>query len=227
MMRTSSVSSQVLAVPAVNPSNGNLYAVYQDSIYRSDKLSQISLVASYDGGYSWSRPIRINKTPHDALNPQAFTPFVAVSDSGFVGILYTDFRFDTCDVKITNNPSRSDPNKQTLTNTWLAIYKETNNNDINDCNDCNNCNNFNNYNNVRLEFISEIRLSSNSYIAENGPKTSQGIMTNGDYSFLTALCDKFYAIYTKPFNGPFTPVENNIDDNHRQNAFVSIVKIDC
>jgi len=86
-----------------------------------------------------------------------------------------------------------------------------------------------------LDFIKEIRLSEKSYIAQNGPSTTQGVMTDGDYQFLTAHGDDFYAIYTKSFNGPFKPVTTFfvdpvhnatilLDSNYRTAPFVSIIK---
>ena len=89
--------------------------------------------------------------------------------------------------------------------------------------------------NIGLDFVKEIRLSEKSYIAQNGPTTTQGVMTDGDYQFLTAHGNDFYAIYTKSFDGPFNPatvfftdpVHNAtvlLDDNYRTAPFVSIIK---
>lgn len=86
-----------------------------------------------------------------------------------------------------------------------------------------------------LNFVEEIRLSEKSYIAQNGPMTTQGVMTDGDYQFLTAADNNFYAIYTKSFDGPFSPptvyftdpLHNAtvlLDDNYRTAPFVSIIK---
>ena len=195
----------------VNPKNGFLYVTYQSSQFRADQLQQIGLAASRDGGYSWSTPVQVNRTPADVPNPQAFAPFVAVTKNGRVGILYFDFRND--------NPR--DPN-YTKMDAWLAIYQE-----VEECNDGST--------GIGLEFVEEIRLSEESYIAQNGPSTTQGVMTDGDYQFLTTRGDKFYAIYTKSFAGPFSPptlfftdpAHNAIillDDNLRTTPFVSIVK---
>ncbi len=187
----------------VNPKNGFLYVAYQTSEFRADQLQQIGLVTSRDGGHTWSTPVQINRTPANALNPQAFAPFVAVTKNGRVGVLYFDFRKD----------DRSDLN-HTKMDAWLAIYQETH---------------------VGLDFIKEIRLSEKSYIAQNGPLTSQGVMTEGDYQFLRAEGNKFYAIYMKSFDGPFTPpsvvftdpvhhATILLDNNRRTAPFVTIVK---
>lgn len=165
----------------VNPDNGFLYVVYQSSAFRADKLEQIGLVTSRDGGHTWSKAVQVNRTPSDALNPQAFAPFVAVTEHGRVGVLYFDFR----------NDDHSDP-LHTKMDAWLAIYQEVKSRKGGSTE-------------VGLEFVKEIRLSEHSFIAQNGPKTGAGVMTEGDYEFLAAACNNFYAIYMKSFNGPFSP----------------------
>ncbi len=88
---------------------------------------------------------------------------------------------------------------------------------------------------IGLDFVQEIRLSKHSYIAQNGRLTGQGVMTNGDYSFLVANENNFYAAFTESHNGPFTPpslffedpeTETTIllDNNYRQSPYVSIVR---
>jgi hypothetical protein len=196
----------------VNPKNGFLYTVYQTGQFRSDFLTQIGLTTSRDGGYTWSDRVRINQTPQDAPNPQAFTPFVAVTEEGYVGVLYTDFRKDN--VPVPNDAP------ETKTDTWLAIYKEVEGPGSTG---------------IGLDFVQEVRLSKRSYIAQNGPTTGGGVMTNGDYSFLVANKDSFYAVFTQSHNGPFTPPTlffddpaNNaqifLDNNYRQSPYVSVVK---
>lgn len=195
----------------VNHKNGFLYVAYQSSAFRADQLQQIGLVTSRDGGHSWSKSVQINRTPTNATNPQAFAPFVAVTKNGRVGVLYFDFR----------NDDGSDPTK-TKMDAWLAIYQEVKNPKGGSTL-------------VGLDFVEEICLSEASYIAQNGPNTTQGVMTDGDYQFLTAEGGNFYAIYTKSFDGPFNPpsvyytdpVHNAIvllDSNKRTAPFVSVIK---
>jgi hypothetical protein len=195
----------------VNPKNGYLYVAYQSSEFRPDQLQQIGLVTSRDGGNTWSTPVQINRTPAAAANPQAFAPFVAITRDGRVGVLYCDFRYDDL----------SDLN-QTKMDAWLAIYQE-----VKDPNGGST--------HVGLEFVEEIRLSEQSYIAQNGPTTGIGVMTAGDYQFLTVQDCNFYAIHMQSFNGPFTPptvilsdpAHNAtilLDNNRRTAPFVSVVK---
>jgi len=66
---------------AVDPSSGQLYAVWQDERF-SDGLSRfrrhdsIALSTSTDGGLTWSPAVKVNKTPTNipSGNQQAFTP---------------------------------------------------------------------------------------------------------------------------------------------------------
>ncbi|AYV84942.1 MAG: hypothetical protein Satyrvirus1_28 [Satyrvirus sp.] len=170
-----------LADFAVNKENGHLYVVWQTGEFRSDLLPQIAIAVSRDNGVTWSRPQKINQTPNDAHNPQAFTPQVAVTKSGFIVVLYSDFRFD----------DMADPTNNTKTDTWLVIYQEQPG---------------------ELKFIKEIRLSPTSYIMQNGPTTTQGVMTNGDYQFDVANDDQIFIIHTESLSGPFSSPILIVDD---------------
>lgn len=207
-------NDQTVPSYAVNPRNGFLYVAYQSSKFRTDQLQQIGIVTSRDGGHSWSKGAKASRTPLHAANPQAFGPFVAVTKSGRVGVLYFDFRHDD-----TLNPN------QTKMDAWLAIYQEVKDPKGGSTG-------------IGLDFVKEIRLSSKSYIAQNGPKTTHGVMTDGDYPFLVARDNNFYAIYTKSLKGPFTPAtlfyedtlhnaKIMLDDNVRTVPFVSIIKNSC
>jgi len=204
-------NDQTLPSYNVNSKNGCLYVAYQSGQFRQDQLQQIGLVTSRDGGQTWSKAVQVNKTPANATNPQAFAPFVAITRNGRVGVLYFDFRHD----------DRSDLH-HTPMDAWLAIYQEVKDPHGGSTG-------------IGLDFIEEIRLSEISYIAQNGPKTTQGYMTDSDYLFLTARGNHFYAIYTKSFSGPFAPPKVVftdpqheaivlLDDNLRTAPFVSIIK---
>ncbi len=79
---------------AVDPNTGTIYAVWEDGAFSSDGHADIAFSSSTDGGHKWSPPAKVNQTPNDA---QAFTPTVAVSADGTVGITYYDFRNNTAD----------------------------------------------------------------------------------------------------------------------------------
>lgn len=72
---------------AVDPSSGAIYIVWEDGRFGTEG---IALVASHDGGVTWSAPVEVNG---DA-SAQAFTPGVAVADDGTVGVFYYDTRED-------------------------------------------------------------------------------------------------------------------------------------
>jgi hypothetical protein len=79
---------------AVDPTDGYLYAVWQD--VRFNNIEEVAFSRSTDGGFTWSEPIKINQTPSDIplLRRQAFLPSVAVNGQGVVGVTYYDFRND-------------------------------------------------------------------------------------------------------------------------------------
>ncbi len=200
-------------IPAfcVNPANGFLYAVWQTGHFRDDKLPQIAISSSRDGGQTWSKPVRISRTPKHAKNPQAFSPFVAITEDGQLGVLYFDLR----------NDNKAHINK-TKIDAWLAVYNEVEKQNGGSTK-------------AGLNFVKELRLSKKSYIVQHGPTTTQGNMVDGDYPFLVAQKSKLYAIYTKSFNGPFKKPERLLfdrehhaivilDKNKRQAPFVTIVE---
>jgi hypothetical protein len=73
---------------AIDPRTGELYLAVEGSDFTGGAYDQIQLVRSADGGRTWSGPVRVNGAPQ-AL---AFTPAVAVSGNGVVGVLYYDIR---------------------------------------------------------------------------------------------------------------------------------------
>jgi hypothetical protein len=81
---------------AVDPSNGNLYAAWQDERFTKN-VDEIAFSMSTDGGFHWSTPIRVNQTPRssDTAIEQAWVPNVHVARDGTVGVSYYDFRFNT------------------------------------------------------------------------------------------------------------------------------------
>jgi hypothetical protein len=95
---------------AVNRSNGNLYAVWQDVRFDGVGHDQIAFTQSTDGGNSWSAPIKVNQTPESEPegDQQAFTPSVHVADDGTIAVSYFDFR--------NNTPAPAD----LLTDHWVA-----------------------------------------------------------------------------------------------------------
>ncbi len=81
-------TGDIIPEPAIDPANGQLYVVWQDSRFNGGQFDEIALSTSTDGGATWSAPIRVN-TP---TGRPAFTPSVRVNASGVVGVTYYDFR---------------------------------------------------------------------------------------------------------------------------------------
>lgn len=89
--------ASILFDVAVDRRNGNLYLVWQD--VRFGGVDEVAFVMSTDGGYAWSAPVKINKTPGNGneLRRQAFVPSVEVAANGRLVVTYYDFRFDRDD----------------------------------------------------------------------------------------------------------------------------------
>jgi hypothetical protein len=85
-------SSDFLPEFAVNPINGNVYAVWQDGRFSPTGASKIAFSQSTDGGLTWSPVIRIDQSPGDT---QAFVPQIHVASDGTVGLLYYDLEHAT------------------------------------------------------------------------------------------------------------------------------------
>jgi hypothetical protein len=82
-----------------SPFYGNVYAVWQEhhSATAGGRPVDDSIMVSRstDGGFTWSEhPVRVNHTPSNAYNKQAFTAAVDVAPNGDVAVTYYDFRND-------------------------------------------------------------------------------------------------------------------------------------
>lgn len=91
---------------AVDPRNGDLYAVWQDERF-SPGVDQVVLAKSTDGGETWSPPRLVSDGPKNAAN---FTPAVAVNAGGLVGVAYYSLR--------------NDPLRRVLVDEYLAISRD-------------------------------------------------------------------------------------------------------
>jgi hypothetical protein len=68
---------------AVDRTNGNVYATWQDSRFTGH--SNVAFSMSTDGGRSWSPTIRVDQA---GGTDQAFTPMVHVANDGTIGVSY-------------------------------------------------------------------------------------------------------------------------------------------
>lgn len=94
----------ILFDSAVDPRNGNLYLVWQDSRFSNGVIDEIAFSMSTNDGRSWSRPVKINKTPDLPLQfrEAAFVPTIAVNENGILVVTYYDFRNDGTDGELTD-----------------------------------------------------------------------------------------------------------------------------
>ena len=85
-------------IPAasIDPRTGALYVVWQDERF-SPGTDQVVLSRSTDGGATWSDPQKVSDGPGGAAN---FTPAVAVSAEGWVGVSYYSLRNDSSGVLV-------------------------------------------------------------------------------------------------------------------------------
>lgn len=83
-------AGEILPAAAVDPRTGRLYVVWMDGRF-SGGVPQVVLSRSNDGGRTWSAPQRVSDGPSDA---PSYTPSVAVSGEGRVGVSYYSLRND-------------------------------------------------------------------------------------------------------------------------------------
>jgi hypothetical protein len=77
---------------AVNPVNGNLYAVFDDVGQASGDRADVYFTQSTNGGSSWSTPVKIND---DTTTNDQWFPAVAVTPDGtHLGVFWYDRRLD-------------------------------------------------------------------------------------------------------------------------------------
>jgi hypothetical protein len=106
--------AQPLFDVAVDRGNGNLYLQWTDGRFSNFQFTSVAFSKSTDGGFTWSTPIKINKTPTNIApgNQQAFGHSIHVAPDGTIGAAYYDFRFN-------------DPSPGLLTDYWLVHCHST------------------------------------------------------------------------------------------------------
>jgi hypothetical protein len=157
---------------AVDPTSGNLYAVWIDARFSNFQYNSIALSMSADGGLTWSQPIQVNQTPNTvpAIDRQAWNPTVAVTADGTVGVTYYDFRNNT-------------PAPGALTDYWLAFYQPSASAPA-----------------TNPANWSEVRLTNTSFNLEQAPSRTWFDVNYflGDYEGLAAAGKDFVAVWGMP-----------------------------
>ena len=99
-----------LPAVAVDGRTGALYAVWEDERF-TPGTDQVVLSRSTDGGQTWSAPQRVSDGPDSAAN---FTPAVAVTPEGWVGVSYYSLRNNPAHVLVDEYLSVSKSGGQTF-----------------------------------------------------------------------------------------------------------------
>jgi hypothetical protein len=73
--------------------DGTLAMAWQDARFSGGARDAIAFSRSFDGGLTWTAPLRINGDPA----VPAFIPTVAIGDDGTIGVTYYDLRSNTPD----------------------------------------------------------------------------------------------------------------------------------
>jgi hypothetical protein len=155
---------------AVDRNNGNLYAVWIDARFSNFQYNSIVLSMSSDGGFTWSAPVQVNKTPNTVppIDRQAWNPTVAVAADGTVAVSYYDFRNNT-------------PAPGALTDYWLAYCHPSPTAPATDAANW-----------------SEVRLTDASFDLEQAPTRFFGAFWLGDGEGLAAAGNDFVAVWAMP-----------------------------
>lgn len=80
---------------AVNPTNGDVYAVFESNPPGPDQ-ADVYFIRSTDGGVTWSEPLKISD---DRTRNDQFFPFLAVAPDGTIGVSFNDRRNDPANLK--------------------------------------------------------------------------------------------------------------------------------
>ena len=160
-------TGEIIPEVAVDPNSGQLYAVWQDKRFGDGTFDSIALSTSTDGGFTWTPPVKVNRTPANIPpgDQQAFTPSVDVAEDGTVAVTYYDFRNNT-----------DDPN--TLWTDYFVIHCDA----ASDCSD-------------RADFHDQDRLTPVSFDLRDAP-FARGFFV-GDYEGLANQGSDFTPFFSQ------------------------------
>ena len=77
-------TGDIIPEPAINPTTGQLYVVWQDARFNNFSNDEVAISTSSDGGKTWSAPQRVN----ESTGQPAYDPSVYVNAGGVVGVSY-------------------------------------------------------------------------------------------------------------------------------------------
>jgi hypothetical protein len=91
-------TGDIIPEPAINPSTGQLYVVWQDSRFNGFTNDEVVISTSTDGGATWSAPELVNAH----TGQPAYDPSVYVNAAGVVGVSYFQWQGTTSGNEPTN-----------------------------------------------------------------------------------------------------------------------------
>jgi hypothetical protein len=110
--------------------SGNAYPLYVSYEDGSSGLSTVYIVASSDGGLTWSAPLRVNDNP-ESDGPEALQPNLNVAPNGTVGVTFYDRRLPCPDAGpdaqaagLQFDPAKPSGAKNYCVNTAIQFYDE-------------------------------------------------------------------------------------------------------
>jgi hypothetical protein len=77
-------TGDIIPEPAINPTTGQLYVVWQDSRFNGFSNDEVAISTSNNGGATWSAPELVNVH----TGQPAYDPSVYVNSAGVVGVSY-------------------------------------------------------------------------------------------------------------------------------------------
>jgi hypothetical protein len=173
---------------AVDPNNGRLYAVWEDSRFSNHgDFTNVNLLAdavafsmSSDGGTTWSKPVKVSHAPGRLPlgDQQAFLPSVAVNSAGTIGVSYYDLRHNT-----------SAPGL--LTDQWITYCKPGKHQKT-----CANAD----------AWHTETRVTNRSFDMEKAVQARGGGFFVGDYEGLATQGTRFHAFFSMPHHNDLDSV---------------------
>lgn len=164
-------SGTELVDAAVDPTNGDIYAVWPDARFSGGAYDDVAIVVSTDDGRHWTRPVPVPRDIGADVGPparQAFTPQVHVSADGRLAVSYYDFR----------NDNGSGPNE---TDYFVAQCAHPDASEPDLC---------------AGDWV-ETRVTRQSFDIGQAPVTAQGIFL-GDYTGLADVPGGFGVAFTMP-----------------------------
>lgn len=165
-------SSSDTTAVAVDPRNGRIYVAWQDARWGGGSVNAIAMSSSADGGQTWSPPVKANATPA-SLPP--------LDQQSFIPSLAVAPNGDVAVAYYDLRSSAGGP--ALLADRWLALCRPARDMPCS-------------------SFVTEIRLTPDSFEIAKAPVSSAGIGVPGyflgEYEGLASIGNAFIAVFAQP-----------------------------